>query len=97
MKIISEFLATIIKTSYLCNVKCMFDYPGRIPRGSKTLSTLLHFKELLSIEQLFYFYLIKRRIKVRKKFVSSKLLRVIDNCFFPLNINTSQALWLDSK
>ena len=25
----------------------MFDYPGRIPRGSKTLSTLLHFKEPL--------------------------------------------------
>ena len=67
-----EFLAPFKNKPYLCNVKCMFGYPGRIPRGSKTLSTLLHFKELL-IEQLFCFYLIKRRMKVRKKFVSSKL------------------------
>jgi len=33
MKIIGEILASFRNTSYLCNVKCMFDYPGRIPRG----------------------------------------------------------------
>ena len=44
MKITAKLPASFRNTLYLCSVKCMFDYPGRIPRGSKTLSTLLHLK-----------------------------------------------------
>ena len=35
MKIIGEFLASFRNTSYLCNVKCMFDYPGKFPERAR--------------------------------------------------------------
>ena len=54
MKIICEILATFRNNPYLCSVKCMFDYPGRIPRGSKTLSTLLHFKRVAEATLFLY-------------------------------------------
>ena len=47
MKIIGEILASFRNTSYLCNVKCMFDYPGRIPRGQAYIDTT-HFKRVAS-------------------------------------------------
>ena len=35
MKIIGEILASFRNTSYLCNVKCMFDYPGKFPERAR--------------------------------------------------------------
>jgi hypothetical protein len=41
MKIKCEILATFRNNPYLCTVKCMFDYPGRIPRGASLIDNAL--------------------------------------------------------
>ena len=41
MKIKCEILATFRNNPYLCSVKCMFDYPGRIPRGASLIDNAL--------------------------------------------------------
>ena len=41
MKIKCEILATFRNNPYLCTVKCMFDYPGRIPRGANLIDNAL--------------------------------------------------------
>ncbi len=41
-----EKFAKLRNYSYLCSVKCMFDYPGRIPRGQDYIDTT-HFRKPL--------------------------------------------------
>ena len=41
MKIKCEILATFRNNPYLCSVKCMFGYPGRIPRGASLIDNAL--------------------------------------------------------
>jgi len=44
LKYFTKMFGSFKKTIYICQrQKVAFGYPGRIPRGSKTLSTLLHY------------------------------------------------------
>ena len=41
LKISPKILATFRNNPYLCSVKCMFGYPGRIPRGASLIDNAL--------------------------------------------------------
>ena len=103
MKIKCEILATFRNNPYLCTVKCMFDYPGRIPRGASLIDNALGARHhdttpfLKPSPQGMVFYRSYAFLNIWKNASPIVIWRITEIRLPPLKIRTSTAWLLISK